>query len=66
MNFAKTVRTVLDHGFVGMKAHFAVLFSPHEAHGQASAQFPACGLIANSTLESCAKNVQFCFRHDAF
>src|SRR5271165_873339 len=52
-------------GFVGMEPDFAVLFSPHEAHGQASTQFPACSFIANSTLEPCAKNVQFRFRHDA-
>jgi len=56
----------VDHGFVGMKTNFAVLFSPHEAHGQAAAQFPTCGFIANSTLESCAENMKFCFRHDAF
>src|SRR5208283_4871091 len=46
-----------DDGFVGMEAHFAVFFSPNKAYGQASTQFPACGLIANSTLEQRAKNV---------
>ena len=46
-----------DDGFVGMKANFAVLISPHKAHGQAAAQFTACGFIANSTLEPCTKNV---------
>src|SRR5262250_3206845 len=34
-----------DDGFVGMKANFAVLISPHKAHGQAAAQFTACGFI---------------------
>src|SRR5437762_7642103 len=48
-----------------MKTNFAVLFSPNEANGQTATQFPACGFIANSTLEPCAKNVQFRFRHDA-
>jgi hypothetical protein len=47
-----------------METDFAVLFSPHETHRQASAQFSACGFIANSTLEARAKNVQFRFRHD--
>ena len=53
-----------DDRFVGMETDFAVLFSPHETHRQASAQFSACGFIANPTLEARAKNVQFRFRHD--
>ena len=64
--FRKDGANGADDGFVGMKAHFPVLFSPNKAYGQTSAQFPACGLIANSTLEPRAKNVQFRFRHDAF
>ena len=63
--FRKDRADDVDHGFVGMKTHFAVLFSPHEAHGQAAAQFSACGFVANATLESCAKDVKFRFRHDA-
>jgi hypothetical protein len=55
-----------DDGFVGMKTHFAVLFSPDEANGQAAAQFAACGLVADSTVEPCAKYVQFRFAHGAF
>jgi hypothetical protein len=49
-------------GFVGMETNFAVLFSPNEANRQTSAQFAACGLIADSTVESCAKDVQFRLR----
>src|SRR5580692_3385130 len=48
-----------------MKTYLAVLFSPHEAHRQAAPQFSACGFIANSTIESGAENMKFCFRHDA-
>ena len=55
----------VDDGFIGMKTNLAVFFSPNEAHGQASAQFPACSFIANSTVEPCTKNMKFCFRHDA-
>ena len=65
VNFAKTVRRVLDDGFVRMETHFAIRFSPHEAHGQASAQFAAGRFIADSPFESGAQDVQFCFRHDA-
>ena len=48
-----------------MKTYLAVLFSPHEPHGQAAPQFAACGFIANSTFESGAEDMKFCFRHDA-
>ena len=53
------------NGFVGMETDSAVLFSPHEADWQASAELPACRLIANSTLKPCAEDVQFRFSHDA-
>ncbi len=52
-------------GFVGIKAYLAILFSPHEAHGQTAAQFSACGLVANSALEPRTQDVQFGFRHNA-
>ena len=55
-----------DNGLVGMKTNFTILFSPNEAHGQAAALFAACGLIADSTIESGAQDVQFRLRHGAF
>src|SRR5712691_12601948 len=48
-----------------MKTNVTVLFSPHEAHRQAAAQFAACGFIANAPLESCAQDMKLRFRHNA-
>ena len=63
--FRKDRAEGVDDGCVGMKTHFAICFSPHEAHGQASAQFAARRLVADSSFESGAQDVQFRFRHDA-
>src|SRR5919109_4202534 len=46
--FRKGCVQAVHDGFVGMEANLAVLFSPHEAHGQTAAQLTACGFIANS------------------
>src|SRR5215472_10489636 len=55
-----------DHRFIGMKANFAVRFSPHKTHRQTAPEFPACRLIADASLESCPQDVQFGFGHNTF
>jgi len=54
-----------DHSFIGRETNFAVAFSPHEAHGQATTQFAAGRFVANPSLQSRAQDMKFCLRHDA-
>jgi len=55
-----------DHGFVGLKEHFAVLLAPDKTYGQRPAQLAACGLVADSAIQPGAQDMKFCFRHRAF
>ena len=41
----------------------AILFSPHEAHWQASPQFSTSGLIADASVQPCANDVQLGGNH---
>lgn len=54
-----------DDGLVRVKAHLAVLLTPHEADRQAASEFAARGLVADAAIESGAQHMQFCFAHRA-
>jgi hypothetical protein len=52
-------------GFVRVEEHFAVLLTPDEPHRETSTQLPAGCLIADSSVEPSAQNVQLGLGHRA-
>jgi hypothetical protein len=48
-----------DDGLVRVKAHLAVLLTPHEADRQAAPEFAARGLVADTAIEAGAQHMQF-------
>src|SRR5262249_44613699 len=53
----------VNDGFIGMKQDLAVGFTPDKAHGQATPQFTAFGLITNTAVEPRTNDMQFGFAH---
>src|SRR5664279_5108166 len=53
------------HRFVGMEQDFTIGLSPYETHGQTATQLPARGLVADTSVQSCANDVQLGFAHRA-
>ena len=53
-------------GLIGMEEDFAILITPEEANGEASAQLSPCGLIADASFEPGADNVEFGLGHGSF
>src|SRR5689334_8410989 len=48
-----------------MEPHFAIYLAPDEADRKGATQLAASGLVANSTVEAGAQDVQFGFAHGA-
>ncbi len=43
-----------------METHLTIAFAPHKTDRQTTAQFAARGLVADTTLEACAQDVELC------
>ncbi len=46
-----------------MEENLAIGFAPDEADRQTATQFPARSLVANTTVQAIANDVQLCFAH---
>ena len=54
------------HGFIGVEENLPIPFPVDKANGKATPQLPACGLVADASVQACTDDVEFGLGHSAF